>query len=405
MAGGCRSGPGGSLRRRQRGGMGVQAAVRTTLWGSWFWCMMPAVLLTIGLAVVALRTDWETNQRIAATAQHSSSMAQARLQQEAKAAEDYVLKLRDLQTDDLKRRLKEQVDLAHDVMTSVYERAKGQMPDAAVAALIRESLRDARFFQGRGYYFIDDIDGTSLLLPVNPALESSSLKDKRDDTGVYSTREILKIATTPPYEGYLYYRWPSLSDRAGWADKLSYVRQFEPLHWVVGAGDYLPDLNDQFFAMVSDRIRAIHFGMTGGIGMLSVNGTRRLLPEIPNADPVADANGGVLNGTGKPDAQGQAIIALLLNKGRAGGGPVDFQWLNPGSGHLENRIAWVQPVFGNGDVVYASMSAADVDGLPDIPESLSHFLSVIVGLVILTVVAQGICVWRVLVMHRRERAE
>ena len=44
-------------------------------------------------------------------------------------------------------------------------------PEAEVKRLIIEALRPQRFFDGQGYFFVDDRRGTCILLPIAPALE------------------------------------------------------------------------------------------------------------------------------------------------------------------------------------------------------------------------------------------
>ena len=79
-------------------------------------------------------------------------------------------------SDTLKQQLKEQVDQAYHVATGIWQQEHGRLPPARVQALIIEALRPLRFFDGRGYFFIDTMNGRCVLLPTAPRLEGSSLQ-------------------------------------------------------------------------------------------------------------------------------------------------------------------------------------------------------------------------------------
>ncbi|MBK7416500.1 MAG: cache domain-containing protein [Dechloromonas sp.] len=58
-------------------------------------------------------------------------------------------------------------------------------PVAEVKRLIIEALRPVRFYEGRGYYFIDDMAGQFILLPTAPQLEGKTILDSKDDARAF----------------------------------------------------------------------------------------------------------------------------------------------------------------------------------------------------------------------------
>ena len=48
------------------------------------------------------------------------------------------------------------------------DRESKKRPAAEVKKMIIEALRPVRFYEGRGYYFIDDMHGQFILLPTAP---------------------------------------------------------------------------------------------------------------------------------------------------------------------------------------------------------------------------------------------
>ena len=83
----------------------------------------------------------------------------------------------------LRANLHRQVDQAYQIADAIYRQQKGKRPDREIQRLIVEALRPLRFFDGRGYFFVDDLDGNCILLPIRPELEGRSLQGNRDDRG------------------------------------------------------------------------------------------------------------------------------------------------------------------------------------------------------------------------------
>lgn len=96
----------------------------------------------------------------------------------------------------------------------------GPLGTAETQKLIVETLRPLRFFDGRGYYFIDTLDGDCVLLPTSPEREGHSLLPIRDDNGVCIMCELIRVATQPEGAGLLRYRWYPPNDATRMDDKL-----------------------------------------------------------------------------------------------------------------------------------------------------------------------------------------
>jgi hypothetical protein len=102
----------------------------------------------------------------------------------------------------LRDALKEKVAMAMQTAQGIYTREHGRRPEAEVKRLIIEALRPQRFFEGRGYFFIDDSEGRCILLPTAPAREGSSLWNNQDDTGHYIMRGLLEAARSGSEGGF-----------------------------------------------------------------------------------------------------------------------------------------------------------------------------------------------------------
>lgn len=183
------------------------------------------ITLVLGGSFAWLRVS-ERNAALVRLESEAGELIQSRLQGEMDSAIDFLEYTR-LRTEEvLRRRLVEQVDLALQVAEAIHGREAGKRPAAEVRRLIIEALRPIRFFEGRGYYFIDDMQGRFVLLPISPQLEGKVSLDNRDDTGHYIMRGLIDAARQARGEGFSRYRWYPTGNAREMADKLSYVRYF-----------------------------------------------------------------------------------------------------------------------------------------------------------------------------------
>jgi cytochrome c len=90
------------------------------------------------------------------------------------------------------------------------------------------------------YIFIADMNGTILMHPANPELETKSIIDLKDANGKAFMREFIETAKTKG-SGYVDYMWPKPGEKSP-SKKLSYVKRTKMPDGemvIVGAGAYI----------------------------------------------------------------------------------------------------------------------------------------------------------------------
>lgn len=344
-------------------------------------------LRAVPAAVLAGMLLWPTTggQSDDQEALKQRQMLEDRLRDEAQAAATFVRSSQAGTEGRLKEILGQQVDQTHQVMTDLWAQLDGLLPPETVAAVLREGLRNARFFDGRGYYFIDTLDGLCVLLPTAPRLEGTSLWDNRDDQGTYIMRSLVDAARQPEGGGYVRYRWYSPLNPDEMADKIAYARLFEPLNWVIGAGEYVVSLEDTVRSDALRRLRAIRFGSTGGVGILDASGVPLAFPETARHQ-TTDSTEAAAGLTAREKALSQTLVDLA----KSGGGVITFDWPTPDLGRSEPRMAFVLPFSTWGWTVYASAQVADA--VPSVarsaatPSTLRIWVTLIALLVIVILV-------------------
>ena len=88
------------------------------------------------------------------------------VKQHVESVKDYIYYMRAQSETVLKRTVREETDKAIAILESIYIRHQGKMPEMELKKLLIESLRPLRFYDGRGYYFIDDMRGNVFCYPL-----------------------------------------------------------------------------------------------------------------------------------------------------------------------------------------------------------------------------------------------
>ncbi len=295
-----------------------------------------AIVLVLTLALAGFYS-WQSRRdaqsSFARIEQALSAETEARLKAEMRNAMSAIEFSRSRTEAVLRESITLQVDNAFQIAEAIHTREAGRRPAAEVRRLIVEALRPVRFYDGRGYFFIDDMSGQFILLPTAPQLEGKTILDNRDDTGHYIMRGLIAAARMPRGEGFSRYRWYTPDNPKVMADKLAYVRYFEPYDWLIGTGDYLYKWEEMQKLEAMSRLRGQRFGETGYAALIDGNGRSLISPSNTSLEGRLAAD--------MPALEGE-ILERMLATARQGGGIVRYQWPHRDTGRLEAKTAYVQ---------------------------------------------------------------
>lgn len=305
------------------------------------------LLLTVALAgFFTWQNLAERRDSFARIEQGVSDQIKTRIKTEMDRSIEYIEFSRSRTEAVLRQNLMQQVDTAFQIAQAIYDKESPRRPAAEVKRLIVEALRPVRFFEGRGYFFIDDMNGQFILLPTAPQMEGRSILDNRDDTGHFIMRGLIEAAGKPDGEGFSRYRWYKPDEPEKMSDKLAYVRRFAPYDWLIGTGDYTYkwDLLQQ--QEVIERLRAVRFGSTGYIAMLSRDGR-------PLISPINSTLEG-LSADAVPTVERRAL-RIMLDKAVTGGGFIKYDWPHPKKGSVASKTALVRTIEPWGWIIVVTM--------------------------------------------------
>jgi PAS domain S-box-containing protein len=294
------------------------------------------ILLTLGLGAWL---SWQQLGKERANLQRIEALLteqiQARLQVEMDSAASFVEFTRQRTAEVLRRSLVAQVDAAYQIVEAIHAREAARRPAAEVRQLIVEALRPVRFYDGRGYYFIDDMQGRFILLPTAPHFEGKINLENADDKGTKIMRSLIDAARKPRGEGFASYRWYRPDTPDTMADKLAYVRYFAPYDWLIGTGDYLYEWEELQKVEALARLRHQVFGNNGYVAVMLPDGRGLVSPTIPEIE-------------GRPlsalSEQQQGAIQRILAAATPAGAFVKYEWLHPVTGKLAPKTALVRTI-------------------------------------------------------------
>lgn len=139
--------------------------------------------------------------------------------------------------------LRHLVEVAHSQLNEYDARVRSgelSLPDAQKRA--RERLRNLRY-DGKEYFWVNDMTPAMVMHPYKPELEGRSLADFKDPDGKRLFVDVAALCRARS-EGPLEYRWPKPGESEP-VDKVSYVKLFEPWGWVVGTGAYVDGMQSE----------------------------------------------------------------------------------------------------------------------------------------------------------------
>lgn len=188
-----------------------------------------------------------------------------------------VLKVHDLITNEkaqsirkIKTSLQERVREAHAIASSIY-RNNQHKSEQEIKLLISDALRDIRFNKGRGYFFIYQSDGVSVMHPIMPHIQNTNLWDFQDIKGSYVIQQLSNIAATHD-EGFLRWWWKKPADTETEYEKIGYSKRFAPYNWFIGTGDYVLDYEEELKKEILTRINRIKYDKDGYVFVVDKNG-------------------------------------------------------------------------------------------------------------------------------------
>lgn len=135
---------------------------------------------------------------------------------------------------ELKKELLNRVNEAYNIVDNINKKFANEGKQK-VLAIIKESLRELRFNNGRGYFYIYDIHGKNIMHPIQPWLEGTNIIGLKDKKGFYFIKDIIEnINKKDEYFSTYYWYKPNKTELY---KKITVNKKYKPLGLIIGTGN------------------------------------------------------------------------------------------------------------------------------------------------------------------------
>ena len=224
---------------------------------------------------------------------------------------DYVQNRRETVESVTMKTLQDRVTEACNVAEHLVQTYRTEMTQEALEGIIIESLRKARFFNGRGYFFATRFDGIEMLFSDRPEMEGHNMLGMRDTNGQFVIRDMLRIAEDQG-EGFYEYTWTKPGSDGNDHRKIAYIKSVPALGWIIGAGEYPEDVEKDIQNEIIEYLSTVRIEDAGYIFGSTYDGIGILGPQ--QGVDVYDLQ----------DTNGKVIVRELIDAARNGGGFVEY---------------------------------------------------------------------------------
>ena len=174
----------------------------------------------------------------------------------------YIILEQDSIEANLKKSLIKRVYEAHTISTNLYTQFKDTHSKEEITLMIRAALKDIRFNNQRGYFFVFDKNATNIIHPLTPELEGKNLINYQDSKGKFLLKEGLALLKDKE-ELYQEWYWRKTKDNKKEFKKIGFIKNIYELDWFIGTGEYIEDFSKDVQKKVIMQIEKFRFGKNG----------------------------------------------------------------------------------------------------------------------------------------------
>ena len=159
----------------------------------------------------------------------------------------------------LKEELQNRVENAYQIASNLHNQYKNSKTKKEIIQLIKDALREIRFNNNRGYYYMLTMNAVNVLHSLQPNLEGKDLYNIQDVKGNYFNHTTVDLMNKKT-EGFVSYFWHKPGDLKKMYEKLTYNKKFEPYNLYIGTGEYINDHDESLKVNLLRHIQQIRYG-------------------------------------------------------------------------------------------------------------------------------------------------
>lgn len=274
-----------------------------------------------------------------------------KIKREVERVHNFIVTKRALNESKIKKNVQEYVEVAYSIASSVYEKNKLKSK-AEIKKLIKDALREIRFNDNRGYFFIYDLKGTNILHPISPHLENTNLLSLQDEKGLNVIEKIIDLVKFQK-EGFLTWWWAKPNNQQDEFEKIGFVKYFEPYNWVIGTGEYIIDYEEELQKDLLHQITQVRYDINGYVFVIDYTGTYRA--------HVKESNIGK-NKINLQDKNGFYLIKEIINTAKNGAGYLSYVGtIKPSTGLQAEKTSYIVGIDDWGWSIGSGVYISDIE--------------------------------------------
>ncbi|MCF6253959.1 MAG: cache domain-containing protein [Thiomicrorhabdus sp.] len=316
--------------------------------------IIPLMVVLISFLVIHAESK-EMESSLSYMEQHNIDLAKSTVLSRVNNIVDLAAYRKSAIKDELHQRIQQRVEDAHKVATALHQRYDSVKSEQEIKSLIIDALRPLTWNEGESFIWMIDFEGVFQLAPEYLThLEGTSIIDFKDATG----REVIKeeIALTKlGGEGFL---WDTFTRPSRGTDEqfeqLAFVKSLGFYNWYMGSAEFL-DIATQ---LTGTRLLA-------EIRQLGDNGKHYFF--------IMDTQGTLLLSSTRPEWEGMSYrdsddvameglyqrVLQAANRKKSNQF-IEYQWLNPNSGKVELKYAYVKAVADSDWIIGSGFYPEDI---------------------------------------------
>jgi methyl-accepting chemotaxis protein len=151
-----------------------------------------------------------------------------------------------------RRKQKKWFETAASILSALEEQERAGLYTREEAQRIALGLVKSMRYDGKEYFWINDMQPTMVMHPTKPELDGKPLSESKDPNGKKLFVEMVDIVKRDG-AGYVDYMWPKPGAEQP-VDKISYVQGFAPWGWIIGSGVYLDEVQAQIMTQARNLL-------------------------------------------------------------------------------------------------------------------------------------------------------
>ncbi len=177
---------------------------------------------------------------------------------------DYILYQKKMSETNLKQNLKQRIYEAHSIALNIYNENKDKDKNV-ILKMVQDALRDIRFNEGRGYYFMHNVKGQNVLYPLDRSVEGNDYSQLKDINGYFFVKKIIETIKNKTETFDTYFWSKPINEGQRIFKKVVFYKYFEPLNISIGTGEYIKDYEQSLQKNILLYISNITYGENGYI--------------------------------------------------------------------------------------------------------------------------------------------